>query len=169
MELTEVSQGLYNHTGTKFAPNATTKDDVILEPLTPEERALHARGIVRIRRQLFRRYQPADYFIVSNSENIIAASAEACWNAACGDYRVFRFGGLSYIVDCRDADGLTRFNVSHTEGNRFHFWLTAARGHTMTSLIVRFHELDEVVHEHVCSYRRMNMRLRDATRPMRDR
>ena len=131
---------------------------MVIEPLTPEERALHAKGIERIRRHLFRRYQPADYFIVPNSEQVIAASAESCWNAACGDFRVCRFGGLSYVVDCRDKDGLTRVCLAHTERDRFHFWVSAARGHTMTSLIVRFRDLDEIVYQHVCSYRRMNMR-----------
>jgi hypothetical protein len=138
---------------------------VVLESLTPEERALHKRGIDRIRRQLFRRFQQADYFIVPHSERIIAASAEGCWNAACGDYRVFRFGGLSYDVECRDQYGLSRFSVSHDVADRFNFWLTAARGHTMTALIVRFRELDEIVHEHVCSYRRMNMRRLNIGKP----
>ena len=69
---------------------------MVLEPLTPEERARHDRGIERIRRRLFRCYQPTDYFIVPNSERVIAASAESCWNAACGSYRVVRVGGLGF-------------------------------------------------------------------------
>jgi hypothetical protein len=130
---------------------------VVLEPLTPEERARHERGIERIRRRLFRRYQPVDYFIVPNSEQVLAACAEGCWNAACGSYRVFRVGGLSYAADCRDAEGLSRFTVSHAETDLFSFWITAARGHTVNSGIVRFRELDEIVYARVCSLRRSNV------------
>ena len=61
--------------------------------------------IAKIRRQLFRRYQPSGYFIIPNSE-LVAASAENCGNAACGSYRVLRFGGLSYVVDCLDQGRL---------------------------------------------------------------
>lgn len=127
---------------------------MVLEPLTPEERARHDRGIERIRRRLFRCYQPTDYFIVPNSERVIAASAESCWNAACGSYRVVRVGGLSYAADCCDKDGLSRFSVSHFEGHRFNFWLTGARGHTVASLVVHFRKLDEIVYERLCSFRR---------------
>ena len=130
---------------------------MVLEPLTPEEQARHERGIERIRRRLFRRYQPADYFIVANSEQVLAGSAESCWNAACGDYRVFRVGGLSYAVDCRDADGPSRFTVLHVDTDRFGFWIAAARGHTMVSLLARFRELDQIVYAHVCSFRRSNI------------
>ena len=129
---------------------------MVREPLTPEERARHERGLERIRRRLFRRYQPTDYFIVPNSERVIAASAESCWNAACGRYRVFRIGGLSYAADCCDKDGLSRFSLSHFEDQRFSFWLTAARGHTVTSLVVQFRELDEIVYGRLCSFRRAN-------------
>jgi hypothetical protein len=129
---------------------------VVLEPLTPEERARHERGIERIRRRLFRRYQPSDYFIIPNSERVIPASAESCWNAACGSYRVLRFGGLTYVVDCLDQAGLCKFSVSHVDADRFHFWLTAARDHTVCSITVPFGELDEAAHTRVCSYRRTN-------------
>ena len=130
---------------------------VVTEALTPEELLRHEKGVNRIRQRLFRHYQPADYFIVPNSEQVLAAHAESCWNAACGDFRVFRFGGLSYTADCRDANGPSRFSVSHAEADRFSFWITAARGHTMISLVVRFRELDEVVHAHVRSLRRYNI------------
>jgi hypothetical protein len=43
----------------------------------------------KIRRRLFRQYTPEDYFIVPNSEQILPPSAESCWNAASGNYRVF--------------------------------------------------------------------------------
>jgi hypothetical protein len=129
----------------------------VLEPLTPEEQARHARGIDRIRARLFRRYQPCDYFIVPNSERVIAASAEACWNAACGSYRVFRFGGLSYLIDCCDKAGASKLTISHVHADRFDFWLTAAQGHTVTSTSVRFRELDDAVNACVCSYRRTNL------------
>jgi hypothetical protein len=130
---------------------------VVLERLTPEEQARHVRGIERIRARLFRRHQPGDYFMVPNSERVIAASAETCWNAACGSYRVFRFGGLSYIVDCCDKAGACRLTISHVDGDRFDFWLTAPLGHTVTSMTVRFRELDDVVYAYVCSYRRANL------------
>ena len=130
---------------------------MVLQPLTPAELARHAKGIEKIRRQLFRRYRPSDYFIVPNSEAVLHASAESCWNAACGAYRVFRFGGVSYATDCCDTQGFSKFSISHTEADRFSFWLTAARGHTMASLTIRFRELDEIVHEYVCSFRRSNL------------
>jgi hypothetical protein len=130
---------------------------VVLQPLTPEELARHAKGIEKMRRQLFRRYQPSEYFIVPDSEAVLRASAESCWNAACGEYRVFRFGGLSYLIDCCDKDGLSKFSISHDDADRFSFWLSAAKGHTMASLTVRFRELDEVVHDYVWSLRRSNL------------
>jgi hypothetical protein len=130
---------------------------VVLEPLSAEERGRHERGIEKIRRRLFRQYTPEDYFVVPNSEQILAASAESCWNAACGHYRVFRFGGLSYATDCCAEDGLCRFSVSHIEADRFTFWLTGARRHTISSLIVRFRDLDEVVYRWVSSYQRFNV------------
>ena len=130
---------------------------MVLEPLTPEERARHERGIEKIRRRLFRRYAPQDYFIVPNSERVIDSSAERCWNAACGTYRVFRFGGLSYAVDCRDVHGLATFTVLHLDSDRFAFWITAARGHTVCSVTVRFREVDEIAYEYLCSFRRSNI------------
>lgn len=128
----------------------------MLEPLTPEERARHEKGIERIRRRLFRRYLPSDYFIIPNSEEVIAACAESCWNAACGSYRVFRVGGLSFAAD-GGAEGQCRFSVSHMDTNRFSFWMIGARGHTITSLIVPFRDLDEMVYATLCAYRRANI------------
>jgi hypothetical protein len=130
---------------------------VVLEPLTPQEQARHERGIQKIRSRLFRRYQPSDYFIVPNSERVIAASAESCWNAACGSYRVFRFGGLAYVIDGCDKAGACTLTIKHVDGDRFDFWLTAPQGHTVTSTSVRFRELDDVVYACVCSYRRANL------------
>jgi hypothetical protein len=130
---------------------------MVLEPLTPEERARHERGIERIRRRLFRRYKSEDYFIVPNSERVIHAVAESCWNAACGSYRVFRLGGLSYAVDCRDMHGPGTFTLSHVDSDRFAFWIAAARGHTVSSVTIRFRELDEIVHEYLCSFERSNV------------
>ena len=129
---------------------------MVLANLTPEEQARHEKGIDKIRRRLFRRYQPSDYFIIPNSELVIAASAENCWNAACGSYRVLRFGGLSYVVDCLDQAGLCRFSTSHVDADLFQFWLTAAKHHTVCSITVRFRELDEEVYARVASYRRAN-------------
>jgi len=137
---------------------------VVLEPLTPEELARHEKGIERIRRRLFRRYDPTDYLIVPGSERVIAASAESCWNAACGDYRVLRVGGLSYAVDCADEAGLSRFSISHIDGHGFNFWLTAARGHTLTSLVVQFRELDDIVYANVRSFWRSNVTRQQTSR-----
>jgi hypothetical protein len=130
---------------------------VVLEPLTPEEQARHEKGIERVRGRLFRRYQPSDYFIIPNSERVIAASAESCWNAACGRYRVFHFGGLSYLVDGGDKAGVSKLTISRVDSDGFDFWLSAAQGHTVTSVRVRFRELDEVIHAYVCSYWRANL------------
>jgi hypothetical protein len=130
---------------------------VVVEPLTPRERARHERGLERIRQRLFRRYQPSDYYIIPGSERVLAAAAESCWNAAGGDYRVFRFGGLSFAVDCKAEDGPCRFSVTHFEADRFSFWLTGARGHTITSMTVVFRDLDEFVHDRLAGYRRANI------------
>jgi len=45
---------------------------VVLEPLTPAERLRHEEAIQRIRQRLFRRYEPTHYFIVPNSERLLA-------------------------------------------------------------------------------------------------
>lgn len=130
---------------------------MVLEPLTVDEEDRHRRGIEKIRRRLFSRYTAAAYFVLPNSEVVFAASAESCWNAAIGDYRVFRFGGLAYDVDCCDPAGPATFRVSHFEGNAFLFTLVAAKGHTVSSLRVLFDRLDEVPHSYVLSYRRANL------------
>jgi hypothetical protein len=56
--------------------------------------ARHEKGLGRIRQRLVRRYAPSDYFIISDSEKVIMASAESCGNAAGGNYRVFPLGSL---------------------------------------------------------------------------
>ena len=131
-----------------------------LVPLTPEEQARHQRGIEKIRRQLFRRYTPADYFIVPGSESVLNASAEACWNAACGSYRVFRFGGLRYRVDCANEHGPMLTSITHVEANQFLLWIGTARSVTVNCVPVRFHDLDEEMHSRIVSCRRVNMRSR---------
>lgn len=128
-----------------------------LESLTAAECVRHSRALEKIRQRLFSRYAPADYFILPGSEQRLAAYAENCWNAACGDYRVVHWEGLSYVVDCADAAGSCEFSVSHAEGSGFHFWLKAAKGHTLCSVSVRFHKLDEIPHSYVQSYRRPNV------------
>ena len=130
---------------------------MVLEPLTPQERARHERGIERIRQRLFRRYQLSDYFIVPDSEKVLLASAQSCWNAACGSYRVFRFGGLSYEVDCGAEDGRSKFTVLHCQADQFSFWMTGGRRYTISSLTVSFDALDEIVHARLSSYRRANI------------
>lgn len=128
-----------------------------LEALTADEYVRHARALGRIRQRLFLRYSPADYLILPGSERRLAAYVENCWNAASGDYRVVHWGGLSYTVDCADAAGPCEFSISHAEGNRFNFWLKAAKGHTLCSMLIRFHELDELPHSYIHSYRRSNI------------
>lgn len=130
---------------------------MVSAPLTSAEQARHERAIEKIRRQLFRKYTPADYFIVPASEHVFAAYAEGRWNEACGAYRVLHLGGISYSVDCADAAGLSKFHLSHAEADRFNFWLTAMPGHTISALNVRFCELDEIPYAYVSSYRRANL------------
>lgn len=128
-----------------------------LEPLTPEEEARHARGIEKIRTKLFCKHPPTDYFIVPGSERIFAASAETCWNAACGSYRVFRFGGLSYDIDCGGSAGIYTFSVRHFDADNFIFWLSAPQGHTLSCLSIAFRDLDEIPHAYVRSCRRAHL------------
>ena len=130
---------------------------VVLEPLTAEEEVRHRRGIEKIRRRLFRRYSPADYFIVTGSERILSAYAQSCWNAACGTYRVFRFGGLTYDIDCADRGGLNKFSITHLDADAFIFWLSAPQGHTISCLNIRFSDLSEIPHAYVQSCRRANV------------
>lgn len=128
-----------------------------LEPLTPEEEARHARGIEKIRTKLFCKHSSADYFVVQGSERIFAASAETCWNAACGSYRVFRFGGLSYDIDCGGSAGLYTFSVRHFHADNFIFWLAAPQGHTLSCISVAFRHLDEIPYAYVLSCRRAKL------------
>ena len=128
-----------------------------LEPLTPEEEARHRRGIEKVRAKLFQKHAPADYFIVEGSERIFSASAESCWNAACGSYRVFRFGGLSYEIDCGGSAGGYTFSVRHFDADNFIFWLGAPQGHTLSCITIAFRELDEIAYVYVQSCRRANL------------
>lgn len=125
--------------------------------LTPEERARHMKGIEKMRRRLFCRYPPADYFIVNGSERILSASAESCWNTACGTYRVFRFGGLAYDIDYADHAGPYRFSVSHFDADTFIFWLGAPQGHTLSCLNIAFRDLHELPYAYVRSCRCANL------------
>ena len=128
-----------------------------LEPLTPEEEARHARGIEKVRAKLFYKHAPADYFIVQGSERIFSATAELCWNAACGSYRVLRFGGLSYDIDCGGSAGLHTFSVRHVDADNFIFWIGAPQGHTLSCINVAFRELHELPYIYVRSCRRANL------------
>lgn len=127
---------------------------MVLELITARERERHEKAIAKIRERLFSRHHAEDYRVAPVSECVIAAYAESRWNAACGDYRVLHLGGLSYAVDCADEAGLSRFCVPHEEDDRFSFWLSAAKGHTVNSLLLRFRELDELPFMYVSSYRR---------------
>ena len=128
-----------------------------LEPLTPEEEARHKRGIEKIRAKLFSKHQAADYFIVQGSERVFSASAETCWNAACGSYRVFRFGGLSYDIDCGGSAGLYTFNLRHFDADNFIFWLSAPQGHTLSCISTPFRHLDDIPYAYVHSCRRAHL------------
>jgi hypothetical protein len=131
---------------------------MVLEALTSIEQARHLEAIDRLRRQLFCRHSPAECFIVPSSEHLIAPYAERRWNAACGNYRAVHWGGLSYSVDCADPAGHSKFAVSHDESDRFTFWLSAAKGHTINAMVVRFGALDEIPFSYVSSYRRANVK-----------
>jgi hypothetical protein len=132
-------------------------------PVTPDEIARHQGAIERIRRQLFREYTPSDYLIVEGSEEILAPSAQTRWNAACGDYRELTLGGLCYMVDCLDRDGLTKVTILHQRAHEFAFWMQTGRGNTVCSLVVPFRVLDVVAFGYVTSFRRENA----AARPQR--
>lgn len=130
---------------------------MVLVALTAEDRARHERAIEKMRRRLFRKYAAQEYRIVADSERVIAAYAEECWNAHGGTYRLVRLGGLEYRVDCADPDGASRFALSHREADEFNFWLSAANGHTVSALTVHFRNLDEVAFRYVSSLRRSNV------------
>jgi hypothetical protein len=94
---------------------------------------------------------------VPGSERIFDASAETCWNAACGSYRVFRFGGLSYDIDCGGLARPYTFSVRHFDADYFTFWLSAPQGHTLSCLSIAFRDLDEIPHAYVSSCRRAHL------------
>lgn len=129
----------------------------MLDLLTPVDESRHREAIDKIRGKLFRKYSQAEWHIVPASEGMIGAYAEHRWNAACGNYRVVRLGGLSYSTDCADPAGLTKFAVSHDAADRFNCWLSAAKGHTISAVSLRFRDLDEIPHRYVLSYRRANL------------
>jgi hypothetical protein len=129
----------------------------MLDPLTPEEESRHREAIDKLRGRLFRKYSQGEWHIVPASERILSAYAECRWNAACGNYRMVRLGGLSYFVDCADRAGLSQVAVSHDDADRFNFWLSAAKGHTINAFTIRFRALDEIPHRYVQSYRRANL------------
>ena len=110
-----------------------------------------------MRTKLFYKHAQADYFIVQGSERIRSASAESCWNAACGSYRVFRFGGLSYYFDGGGSAGLYTFSVCHFHADTFIFWLGAPQGHTLSCINIAFRELDELPYAYVQSCMRANL------------
>ena len=87
----------------------------------------------------------------------MSASAELCWNAACGSYRVFRFGGLSYDFDGGGSAALYTFSVRHFDAANFIFWLAAPQGHTLSCIDIAFGELHELPHAYVQSCRRANL------------
>jgi hypothetical protein len=128
----------------------------MLVPATPEELALHRAAIDRIRKRLFSKHSTADYWISDGSEKIHPPSAQLRWNAACGEYREFTLGGLSYAVDCLDRHGLTQFTVRHQQNQEFAFWMENGKGNATCSLVVPFRVLDEVVFRYVVSCRRAN-------------
>lgn len=110
-----------------------------------------------MRAKLFHAHAPADYYIVQDSERILLASAESCWNAACGNYRMFRFGGLSYDFDCGGSAGRYTFSVRHCTADNFIFWLGAPQGHTLSCINISFRDLHEVPYAYVQSCRRANL------------
>jgi hypothetical protein len=130
---------------------------MVLVALTEDDRAQHERAIARIRRRLFRTRAAGEYRIVPDSERVFAAYAEQCWNAACGAYRLVHLGGLAYHVDCADPAGASTFALSHGEADHFTFWLSSAKGHTLSALTVRFRELDEIPFRYVSSLYRANI------------
>ncbi len=121
--------------------------------LTEGELRKHEKALAKLRGRLFRRYAPADYFILEGSERIIAAHAEDRWNAACGAYRVLHLGGLTYALDCGDPRGPAELGFCHVEKDVFSLWICRAQGHTAHSSKVRFEALDERAHDLVCSFR----------------
>lgn len=140
---------------------------MVLIALTDEERARHERAVAKMRQCLFLKHSAEEYRIMPDSERVLAAYAEECWNAACGTYRLVHLGGLEYRVDCSDPAGASRFAVSHSGADQFSFWLSAAKGHTVSAMTVHFRELDEVPFRYVSSLRRSNVAPVCTGRPQR--
>ncbi|HTE40656.1 MAG TPA: hypothetical protein VK629_07495 [Steroidobacteraceae bacterium] len=125
----------------------------MLEPLTPEEVIRHHKAIDKIRQRLFRRFKPADYFIIDGSESIIMASADGKWCPERGSYRVFSFGGIEYQFDAACKEGPASFSIRHEKGAQFWFSLSSDRKETVKNLPLTFDWLDVSIHRMVNDYR----------------
>lgn len=118
---------------------------MVLEALTPEDQRRHTKAIAKLRAELFREFPPAHYFIVPGSEKVLPASAEAKWMEGEGHYRVLRLGGLAFLIDCADPEGHATLTIRHEKGTAFCFWLSAAKGYTVTAATAEFKDLGRSV------------------------
>jgi hypothetical protein len=100
--------------------------------LTPEELALHEKAIAKMRRKLFARYSPGDYFSIPGTEEILAPSVTLrCQPSFNLTLREIRWGGLRWQVDGGYEPTPLLVCVSHWEMDRFNIQVTAAKGYTM--------------------------------------
>lgn len=140
---------------------------MVLIALTDEERARHKRAVAKMRQCLFLKHSAQEYRIMPDSERVLAAYAEGVLERGMRDISTRASRGLEYHVDCADPAGASRFAVSHSGGDQFSFWLSAAKGHTLCALTVHFRDLDEVPFRYVASLRRSNVAPVYTGRPQR--
>ncbi|HEU4602249.1 MAG TPA: hypothetical protein VFS24_09785 [Steroidobacteraceae bacterium] len=108
--------------------------------------------MAKLRAELFRKYSPAQYFIVPGSEVVTSAWAETCWMAGVGSYRKVCLGGLGYRIDCADEHGLAGLRVQHRKDRKFCFWIESAQNFTVMSCSVQFAELSTCVRPAVLAH-----------------
>ncbi|HEU4655858.1 MAG TPA: hypothetical protein VFS47_17860 [Steroidobacteraceae bacterium] len=125
---------------------------MVLAALTPEEQRRHEKAMAKLRAELFRKYSPAQYFIVAGSEGVTPASAEMCWMEGVGSYRKLCLGGLRYRIDCADEYGLAALHVRHRKDKEFCFWIESAQDFTVVSRCVQFTELSTCVRPAVLAH-----------------
>lgn len=118
---------------------------MVLEALTPEEQRRHEKAMAKLRAELFRKHPASHFFIVPGSEKVLPASAEMKWMEGEGSYRVLSLGGLEYSLDCADPEGHTTLTIRHKDRSQFWFWVTAAKGYTLTAGTAEFKDLSRSI------------------------
>jgi len=112
--------------------------------LTPDELVIHEKAIAKIRRKLFTRYSPADYFIIPGTEVVLPASVNVRFQPTYNETtQSVMWGGLRWDVDGGFEPTPLVVTLRHWEADRFYIQVTSANGYTMHINTFPFATLDE--------------------------